>query len=184
MENLKARHAHLFNTAPAAVQAFASRNLNLLRAIDSTIDSLDTDSGIFRMLADDASKRHAFFEKNGLQDRIDPDGVVCTTLGSILDLLSSMHADSAKKHDAACRDPQLTPDDGVADAYQEHMDALTNFHDSVANLLDWIDTHDALLEAPGSVVYQSASDCWTACQLSHSAAWGGLPGSHPGSHRL
>ncbi|MBK7656946.1 MAG: hypothetical protein IPJ18_19895 [Betaproteobacteria bacterium] len=162
-------HGKLESTARPPVQhctccgaSVHPENLNFWRAIDSTIDSLDTDSGIFRMLVDDASKRHAFFEKNGLQDRIDPDGVVCTTLGSILDLLSSMHADSAKKHDAACRDLQLTPDDGVADAYQEHG-CPNEFSRSPLGKFTRLDRYARrLLEAPGSVVYQSASDLFEA----------------------
>lgn len=73
-----------------------------------------------------------------------------------------IYQDACRRHQSACKDPQLYPDDGVADAYSAFIEALGQLHDTIEALREWIATHDAVLQPTTGAVYSSADDLFAA----------------------
>jgi len=136
-------------TAPAFAQAAAARNLQLLRAIESTIISIASDTRLMQGMAGDVSDMLAAIQKANVSSALDPSGVVCQDLGLAADITSSLYARARARHQDARNDFRLTRDDGVADAYGAYIDAARSLHDQIEELREWIATHDAVLE-PGN----------------------------------
>lgn len=141
---------------PVGAQVFAARNLELLAAIENTLDALNSDTSLLRAI-------HAGYEE--IQDRltdsrtaIDDGGRIQLMLEKAGAVCSRIYHDACKRHAAACQDPQLRPDDGVAEAYCEFMEAVRNLHDYIEELREWIATHDAVLEPSISAAFSSVDD--------------------------
>lgn len=73
-----------------------------------------------------------------------------------------MYADNKARKASAERDVQLAPDDGVVEAFDSYLEALRDLHDQHAEFLDWIETHDALLEPASGKAYASVDDLFLA----------------------
>ena len=153
---------HLGSGSPAAVQAFASRNLHFLSAIEITIDRLGADRQILYTLANDAEKNLEELKSNPAGTAIDPEGRICQLLTRCIETAGRIFRDATEKHKAACAVSLLTPEDGVADTYVEYIDSLREFHDVMAAFLEWVESHDALLEAPGDRTYGNADELFEA----------------------
>lgn len=147
---------------PASVQAFASRNLQLLRAIETTIDSLAADCEIIHTLCDDMAQRNEKLRQSMRVEKMDPEGRTVQLLAQCADSIGRIHADAQRRRQSAVDDKQLKSEDGVVEAYDDYLEALNRFHDGVAELHDLIETHDALLEKPSDVVYGSADELFKA----------------------
>lgn len=145
---------------PAGAQAFAARNLELLTAIEHTLDALDADTQLLCAI------RGGYEEiRTALADRatlIDGDGRIQATLDKAGAACARIYHDACQRHASACQDPQLRPDDGVADAYGAFIDTVRDLHDSIESLREWIATHDAVLQPTTSPVYASAADLFGA----------------------
>lgn len=140
----------------AGVNAFAARNLQLLSAIENTLDALDSDTQI--IVGIDASYEELRQRLASFGAVIDPDRRIESNLTKASDVCSRIYHDAQQRHVSACTDPQLHPDDGVADAYTSFMDAIRRLHDTVEDLRDWVATHDAVLEPSISPVFTNADD--------------------------
>lgn len=148
--------------SPSAVQSFAARNLQLLRAIETTVESLETDTTILNALSKDMVRLFDSLKGSQTEVAIDAEGRILDLLNQSMDSTERMHAVNVKRHNSACADSRLRPDDGVAEAYIDHLDALNTLHSTVAELAEWIDTHDALLEQPSNAVHSSADELFKA----------------------
>lgn len=142
--------------SPASAQAFAARNLELLTAIENTIDALtgDTDllSAISRTYGEVQDKL------SGFEGEIDASGRIVAMLGKASDACSRIYRDAQHRHQSACTDPQLRPDDGVTDAYEAFMNAVHDLHDTVESLREWIAVHDAVLQPASGTTFDSVDD--------------------------
>lgn len=113
------------NTAtitPMGAQVFAARNLNLLATIEKTLDALSSDTELVQAI-------HAGYEEinerlQGIQTEIDPKGVILGNLEEASNTCVRIYRDTCERHQSACDDPLLRPDDGVADAYGQFIEAL------------------------------------------------------------
>lgn len=152
--------------SPAFVQAFAARNLKFLKAIEDTIDSLDTDRRILDAMSEDMQKAEVRLQSLQPIAKIDEEGRISSMLDQCLDTLSRLYAVSKKKHLAACNDAMLTSDDGVEDAYEAYLESLTGFHHVIDDFKNWVQTHDAILEPSTDKTYSSATDLFDAL-MSH-----------------
>lgn len=148
--------------APAYAQAMAARNLQLLQAIESTLDGLSSDTALIETIAKGFAELQERLEKVNPSAAVDPAGQVCSALEGASDCCVRMFHRATGKHRAACEDPRLTEDDGVAEAYEGHIDALKRLHDSIEHLRDYVATHDALLDAPSGGSYTSADALFEA----------------------
>lgn len=145
---------------PIGAQVLAARNLELLAAIENTLDALYADTKLLRAIHD------GFLEIRerliGIDGPIDADGRTQAALSKASDACARIHRDAKQRHQSACADPSLRPDDGVADAYDEHIAAVQELHDTVESLRNWIADHDAVLEPTTGVVYSSVDDLFAA----------------------
>lgn len=140
----------------AGVNAFAARNLQLLSAIENTLDALDSDIKI--IVGIDASYEELRQRLESTEAVIDSDGRIESNLVKASDACSRIYHDAQQRHVSACTDPLLNPDDGVADAYESFMDAIRHLHDTVEDLREWVATHDAVLQPSTSAVFSNADD--------------------------
>jgi hypothetical protein len=140
----------------AGVNAFAARNLQLLSAIENTLDALDSDIKI--IVGIDASYDELRQRLESNEAVIDPDRRIESNLVKASEACSRIYRDARQRHGFACIDPELHPDDGVADAYESFMDAIGHLHDTVEDLREWMASHDAVLEPSISAVFSSADD--------------------------
>lgn len=154
-------HAFLANRlSPSGAQVFAARNLELLAAIENTLDALAADSKLLAAIHDSYSEIGERLQ--GRTEAIDPDSRIAATLTKASDACARIHRDVQARHRSACADPQLHPDDGVADAFEQFMDAVTSLHDTIEVLREWIATHDATLEPTTGAVYDNVDDLFAA----------------------
>jgi hypothetical protein len=147
---------------PSSVQAFASRNLQLLSAIENTVDSLAADCKIIHTLCDDMSILSQLISQSASETMIDPEGRAGEILVHCAATLRRIPVYAAKRRQSAAEDKQLTAEDGVVDAYDAYVSAIERFRDVVIDLREIIATHDALLEKPGERIYKSADELFEA----------------------
>ncbi len=131
-----------------------ARSLDLLRAIEETIDSLawmrsrlDGDSELVE------STIATINESAHVVIRLDADGSVCASLQEAQSVVEALHKDMAGRRDAACLAGELRENDGVIEAYDEAIDAAARLHNAI-NTVRWcIMEHDADLcaEAQGTI---------------------------------
>ena len=142
--------------SPSDAQALATRNLGLLRSIEDTLEALQSDTKLIEAIA--AGYQEIQERLEGRPEPIDVEGRFGATLEKSSIACAAIYRDAKARHQSACSDPLLRPDDGVADAYTEFLDAIHDLHDQVETLREWIATHDAVLEPSSSDVFDSVDD--------------------------
>lgn len=147
---------------PSKVQAYAGRALDLLQAIEKTIDCLSENCDVLAVMTDGIEKHLAKLRESNVQQKLDPEGRVCQLLQKCLEIMERMHADAARKRASAQADERLQEDDGVVEAYDAFIVALNQHHDVVHDLKDWVETHDALLEPALDGTFTSVDDLFKA----------------------
>ncbi|WP_103018132.1 hypothetical protein [Alicycliphilus denitrificans] len=150
---------------PVGAQAFAARNLELLAAIENTLDALSADTNLLHAIH--AGYREIHEKLEGTATAIDEGGRIQGILDKAGASCARIYHDACQRHQSACQDPQLRPDDGVADAYSAFIDALRELHDTIEYLREWIATHDAVLQPTTGTVYASADDLFAALLPRH-----------------
>lgn len=148
--------------ASASVQALAARNLQFLQAIETTVDHLLSDVELLSAISRGFAEIHRGLEQSSNGTLMDPSGNACLSLEQASDACVRMHRRATEKHGHACNDRQLRADDGVTDAYRNYIAAVSDVHDQIEAVREWIATHDALLQPPSSGVFQSVDDMFTA----------------------
>lgn len=142
--------------SPAGAQTFAARNLALLATIEKTLDALLADTKLLDAIHDGYAEIRARLD--GRAGAIDADGRIACVLALAADSCARIHHDARQRHHSACLDPQLRPDDGVADAYEQFISAISDLHDAIEDLRGWIADHDAVLEPSISATYADVDD--------------------------
>jgi hypothetical protein len=145
---------------PSGAQALAARNLDLLRAIENTVDCLVADTNLVRSIC--ATYEEIQTKLSSSQTVIDPTGHICSVLEKASGSCARIYEDSKKRHMSAVRDPQLRSDDGVVDAYDEFMVVINQLHDTIEELCDWIATHDAVLQPTTGETFASVDSLFDA----------------------
>ena len=154
------QNIHTARMTPIGAQAFAARNLELLAAIENTLDGLTADTQLLRAIHDGYEEIQA--KLVGTTGPIDDSGRTQAALEKAGAACARIYNDACQRHQSACQDPQLRPDDGVADAYSAFIGALRELHDTIEALREWIATHDAVLDPSMGAVYASADDLFAA----------------------
>lgn len=144
--------------SPAGVQAYAGRTLDLLHAIEKTIDLVSENGEHVRVLARGIGKCLAALKDGSIEVKLDPEGRVCDLFARGLESLQRMHRDASLRRDSAAADQRLQDDDGVVEVYDSFLEALSDAYDVLHELREWIETHDALLEPAVGEVHTDADD--------------------------
>lgn len=142
------------------INAFAARNLELLSAIENTLDALDADTGLLRAIASGYEEVHQSLRS--VVGAIDPNGTLTFRLEKASDACVRIFQDARKRYGSACNDPRLCEEDGVAEAYESFLLALREMHDAIEALREWIAVHDAVLEPTTGEVYSDATALFKA----------------------
>jgi hypothetical protein len=147
---------------PSRVQAYAGRTLDLLQAIEKTIDCLTDNCDVLAVLSGGLVKHLKSLEESNTQIKLDAEGRVCQLLSQCIESAERMHQTATRNREAAVFDARLCADDGVVEAYDAFISALSDHHDILHELKEWIETHDALLEPAVGETYDSVDDLFKA----------------------
>ena len=150
------QESRLTALTPAGVQALAARNLELLTAIENTIDALAADTRILGAIHE--AYTEVLDRLDGGLCAIDPAGRAQATLQKSSDACARIHDDARLRYRSARADPNLHPDDGVAEAYQAFIEVVRALHDAIEALRERIATHDAVLEPAASRVFTDVDE--------------------------
>jgi hypothetical protein len=104
----------------------SARSLDLLRAIEDTVDTNDVLARTFAALAGNcasATESICALDRDRRKE-IDADGAICTGIESAIERLTSLVELLATKHAAALADRQLRAEDGVASSYEATIKAI------------------------------------------------------------
>lgn len=143
-------NGHLMPGRGASMQDVAerttARGLDFLRRIETTVGAVNGLAGfaqdLGRPLAIAADK---FWKSEFGKDRgpIDPEGKIDDALASLEEATLSKIAECKRKHQAAVEDHRLSDEDGVADCYEQALEALNFLVESVEQFREAVREHDA-----------------------------------------
>lgn len=132
----------------------AARSLGLLDAIDRTVALLETDNVMIRSITAQAEKtRCALLERGEPSAVVDPDGRIADSLKRVAEAITKDYNLAIECRESARCDKDLSPDDGVVDAFSEHIAALADFHNAVEDLRDTMETLDSLRSPSAGKTY-------------------------------
>ena len=69
-----------------------------------------------------------------------------------------MHHVASLRRASAAADKRLRQDDGIVEVFDSFLATLSDAHDVLHELKEWIETHDALLEPAIGEVHATADD--------------------------
>lgn len=120
-----------------------ARSLRLLSMIDETIESLS-------MVSDDITGLNAMFSAR-LDSLVDvehpiPEEHIIPALEQSQDSMAEMHGVFSTRRKAAVRDPMLSDEDGVVDAYDAAINAVCELNNTIEKLRWAILEHNADME--------------------------------------
>lgn len=122
------------------VRAEAARNLDLLRAIDTTLTWLDRLIGVLRADITFAEKINASLDT--IHGVIDPDDTLHGLLEKAQSMVEQVYQELIAKRQSARDDLRLCEDDGIDASYTEAIAAAADLHNAL-NTLRWnIGEHD------------------------------------------
>lgn len=138
----------------------ASRSLDLLKAIDDTIDACDALREIVTPVPGEVQQFLATLEE---ADRaVDRDGLILAKLEHARDFLGEAYRERLGRRASAAADPELNEDDGVVEAYDHLLSALEEAHNSLNELCWALGEHDADYDEVLDGEFSSAEDLITA----------------------
>lgn len=151
------------STRPAIfARAIAARNLSLLRSIETTLRMLDQDIKQIHLISEGFERAHEYLRSINTSNRLDESGEASAALEEAMETASRMYAHAAARHESACLDTRLRPDDGVADSLSDYLNALADLHAVISTLHDWVGDHDAALDAATGETFDNAEDLFLA----------------------
>ena len=113
----------------SGAQSLAVRNLELLRAIEDTVDGLVADTDLVTSISRTYSELKSKLLPNTTE--IDPSGRICAVLDKASNSCVRIYNDAKNRHVSARLDPQVRPDDGLVEAYNEFVSAVNELHDTI-----------------------------------------------------
>lgn len=140
-----------------SVDATTVRGLDLLRAIEQTIDALDWIADHARADAAFAAKESARINACERTSAIDQGDVLCDKLEKAQALVEKLHTVLQTKRESAQRAAELRDDDGVVDAYTDAIAQVADLHDAINGLRWAIMEHDADLSPAAGKRYTSGN---------------------------
>jgi hypothetical protein len=140
-----------------SVADYTVRSLELLRAIEETIDSLCALSEQARVFAGLFSKEaERIISSSHIGDvLLDPDLAAESELLETEKAIADLHQVLMEKRRLADGAPELSPDDGVGEAYAEAIAQVADLHNAIDRLRAAIGEHDAETEDVGGRIYES-----------------------------
>jgi hypothetical protein len=144
----------------SGAQSLVVRNLELLRAIEDTVDGLVADTDLVTSISRTYSELKSQLLPNTTE--IDPSGRICAVLDKASNSCVRIFNDANNRHVSARLDPQVRPDDGLVEAYNEFVSAVSELHDTIVELSDWISSHDAVLQPTTGQTFETVDTLFDA----------------------
>ncbi|MCJ0877906.1 hypothetical protein MRX33_10215 [Pseudomonas sp. JI-2] len=138
------------------MSAGAARSLDLLKAIDGTIDSVTHHCQLLEVCEGALRKAIAAINE-GLNTEFDEEQIV-PVLEGLQESLASALVSFERKRKAALLDPRLKGSDGVVDAYDCLISAALSLNEAAEELRWAILEHNADMEGPHEAVVLSDDD--------------------------
>lgn len=140
------------------VASQAHRSIELLDAIESTIDALCYDQKMFDAFAQIAHQVLERVRQLKPIKPIDSDGAVADGFLKAQAATRDLYDLLLLKRDSAINDARLTEEDGVAEEYQRLIEIVKDLHDCLNDLRWAVGEHDADLCHAHGPVLTSAED--------------------------
>lgn len=121
----------------------ATRDLELLRAIDQTVTALCTVHDLMDSIHRSSAK---LLERLPNATKAIPEGEIVPGLEALLDDIATAHRHFVEKKASADCAEELDPEDGVSDAYEQALSSMSDAHAALDDLRWGILNHNALLE--------------------------------------
>ncbi|OAK66081.1 hypothetical protein A3K87_09965 [Variovorax paradoxus] len=148
--------AHAQEARSAVVEAMAARNLQFLALIENTIDRVSSDTDHVRACAKAIAESMESL-KAGAKDVPYQEERLVELLEKTKESARRIHVDATHRHESACNDKMLHPDDGVVDVFEAFIEAVNDLYNCASEFKDWLELHNALLEQPTGASYGSAA---------------------------
>lgn len=153
--------------SPNLVQAYASRVLRLLQEVESGREFLDDNVGMLKVMVGSTS---ALAEQLRAQDGsavLDPDGKVSELLIQAAESAKRSREAIQGRHAVAKRNKKLTPE--LDEAFAQFADVAAEIHNTIEDMREWVETHDALLEQPSGRPMKSAAELFSRLGIRNAA---------------
>jgi len=135
--------------SPSPVQLraypFALRNLQLLSAIETTVDALEADTGLIESIEHTYDEIYDILIASSQNLTLEAVQVYLPAVDKAGDAVSRRWCDARDQRAAALADDQLH-DDRVVQAWQQFMDALYSLHEKIETVRDWLEDMKACMQ--------------------------------------
>lgn len=135
-----------------SLQAFAARNVQLLTAIEQTLNHLDSDARHISLMVADIRKVMELLGATKAMN-LDPEGRVVDLLRMAAEGALRMYNRAIAKCDSARADVRLTPEDGVVAAFEGYIAVVADYHNTIVDFLEQIETLKAMAEPRNGPAY-------------------------------
>lgn len=126
------------------VRFAAARSVDLLQAIESTLDGVAGVRAVLVGVAEIAREVDQKLRAAPVDGEIDPDDLLGGQLEAAQDTCVRLLRHFEATAEAARHDPDLSADDGVADAYDRAAEAVRDAHDALGDVLFTLRQRDGI----------------------------------------
>lgn len=128
--------------------AGATRSLDLIRKIETTIATLCYDQTFFGNVGNFARAAAETVANSGAKGPIDSEGTAVARLLETQEKVSDLHKHFSRRLKSAREDDRLTSEDGVFDEFVRVIEIVKEAHNAINDLRWAILEHDADLDKP------------------------------------
>lgn len=140
------------------VEAEAQRSLELLRAIEKTVENVVGMSKVFEGIAESVRDLAGRIVVGDEKAELDPDGKNVEVFATGQAVCEELLARFERCLDSARADARLREDDGVAAAYEQAIAAVRDLVGAMEDLIVAITVHDGAASGPASEPFTCADD--------------------------
>ncbi len=140
------------------LEAQAQRSLDLLRAIERTVESVVGISKVLEGIADGMRDLAARIVNGDERAELDPDGKNAAVFEAGRAVCLALLGRFERCVAAARADVELREDDGVVDAYELAISAVRDLDEAIDALIVAIAIHDGAASGPASEPFSRADD--------------------------
>lgn len=153
--------------SPNLVQAYASRMLRLLQEIESGREFLDANVGMLKTMIGSTASLVEQLRAQDANAVLDPEGKVSELLSQAAESARRSREVIQARHAAAQQNKKLTSE--LDQAFAQFSDVAAEIHNTIEDMREWVETHDALLEQPSGRPMKSAAELFSRLGIGNAA---------------
>jgi hypothetical protein len=163
IDELMLAHRAFDNQFAGEIAGVAARSVALLDAIEDTVNSLAGHTEVLRLISDQGRRILAQLAEAPPPGVIDSNGSISEDLRRTAAKTLKDYHDAIERRNCARNAPELTPEDGVEDAYTNHIQALADLHNTIEDMRDAMETLDSM-HSPVVGSFANVDDLFTALE--------------------